>query len=415
MIACGIDYGTSNSAACLYKDGQVVPCLFESGKTELPTAVFFDFEEHAIYYGREAVAAYTEGAEGRLMRALKSLLGSSLINESTSLKKSRVTFQQVIELYLANLKKVIEATAGGPVEQVTMGRPVRFVDDNPDADQEAENSLRQAAETVGFKDISFAYEPVGALHGSLDASLAGKRILVCDIGGGTADFTLAEVIQTGSELGLNFLATKGVHIGGTDLDKEVSLECIMPEYGRGTLMSDEFKFKVIPVPENIFASLSTWHRINSLYSKQALSDIRAIKRLSHKPELLDRLDQIVSKKLGHASLIKAESLKIALKDSRFVNLELEFLVPKVSQDFSANEINAVLVEPIEKIISTAIATAHEAGLQANQIDCLMLTGGTSLLQLFRDQIQAAFPTASILDSDTYTSVAKGLALMSGKS
>lgn len=71
------------------------------------------------------------------MRSLKSLLGSSLLKGDTTVLGSAVPFKQILGLFLGELKKRAEAAAGRPFEQVVLGRPVFFVDDDPDADREA--------------------------------------------------------------------------------------------------------------------------------------------------------------------------------------------------------------------------------------------------------------------------------------
>ncbi|MEY2683293.1 MAG: hypothetical protein RJA09_437, partial [Pseudomonadota bacterium] len=80
----GIDFGTSNSAVAWAPAAGGVQLLpLEGVHHTLPTAVFFNNETLTTHVGREAVQLYLGGHEGRLMRSLKSLLGSSLVSEST--------------------------------------------------------------------------------------------------------------------------------------------------------------------------------------------------------------------------------------------------------------------------------------------------------------------------------------------
>ena len=50
----------------------------EGGEATIPSAMFFSLEDYSTYFGRKAVFEYVDGAEGRFMRALKSVLGTSL-------------------------------------------------------------------------------------------------------------------------------------------------------------------------------------------------------------------------------------------------------------------------------------------------------------------------------------------------
>ncbi len=127
------------------------------------------------------------------MRSLKSLLGSSLLKGDTTVLGSAVPFKQILGLFLGELKKRAEAAAGRPFEQVVLGRPVFFVDDDPDADREAADTLRAVAAGLGFTDISFQYEPIAAAF-DYEATLAREElVLIVDIGGGTSDFSLVRL------------------------------------------------------------------------------------------------------------------------------------------------------------------------------------------------------------------------------
>ncbi|MGL6112207.1 MAG: Hsp70 family protein, partial [Rubrivivax sp.] len=92
---CAIDFGTSNSAIALALGGGVRLVELESGQCTMPTAVFYAVEGLAAHeephrhYGRAAVAAYVEGTEGRLMRSMKSILGSTLATQSTDVGGGR--------------------------------------------------------------------------------------------------------------------------------------------------------------------------------------------------------------------------------------------------------------------------------------------------------------------------------------
>ena len=81
--ACGVDFGTSNSTVGWSRPGQSALLQLEDGKVTLPSVVFFNADEEQVYYGRAALANYLQGYEGRLMRSLKSLLGTSLIDDQT--------------------------------------------------------------------------------------------------------------------------------------------------------------------------------------------------------------------------------------------------------------------------------------------------------------------------------------------
>ena len=70
MIACGLDFGTSNSAIGVARNGEAELAPIEDANTLMPSAVFFDYETKGrVVLGNAAISAYVEQTEGRLMRA----------------------------------------------------------------------------------------------------------------------------------------------------------------------------------------------------------------------------------------------------------------------------------------------------------------------------------------------------------
>ena len=73
------------------------------------------------------------------------------------------------------------------------GRPVHFVDNAPDADRKAEQTLREIAREVGFDDVTFQFEPIAAALDYERQISAEEVALIADIGGGTSDFSIVRL------------------------------------------------------------------------------------------------------------------------------------------------------------------------------------------------------------------------------
>src|SRR3990167_6461044 len=187
--ACGIDFGTSNSTVGWLRPGMETLIALEDDKITLPSVVFFNMEERRPVYGRLALHEYLEGYEGRLMRSLKSLLGSKLLKSETTVLGSAMPFKQILGLFLAELKQRAETIADRPFEQVVLGRPVFFVDDDEKADAEAADTLITVAKNIGFKDVSFQFEPIAAAFDYESTISKEELVLIVDIGGGSSDFS----------------------------------------------------------------------------------------------------------------------------------------------------------------------------------------------------------------------------------
>src|SRR5256886_3108727 len=146
-----------------------------------------------VLIGRRAVEAYVEGAPGRLMRSLKSVLGTSLIDETTRLGRARVSFRDVIAYYLGAVKRRAEQATGCELREVVHGRPVHFVDNAPDADRKAEDTLRTIARGIGFDEVTFQFEPIAAALDYERQITSEEVALIADIGGGTSDFSIVRL------------------------------------------------------------------------------------------------------------------------------------------------------------------------------------------------------------------------------
>ncbi|MCF3998559.1 Hsp70 family protein, partial [Pseudomonas aeruginosa] len=93
------------------------------------------------------------------------------------------------------------------------------------------------ANKLGFKEVSFQYEPIAAAFDYERCIQREELVLIVDIGGGTSDFSLVRLAPERRNLAErqdDILATGGVHIGGTDFDKQLSLEGVMPLFGYGS-------------------------------------------------------------------------------------------------------------------------------------------------------------------------------------
>lgn len=99
MIACGLDFGTSNSAIGIVRGDDVALAPLEDDETLIPSAVLFDCEAHRVLFGSDAIAAYVGQTEGRLMRALKTIPGSALMDEKTSLGGRVVPLAEVVGIF----------------------------------------------------------------------------------------------------------------------------------------------------------------------------------------------------------------------------------------------------------------------------------------------------------------------------
>ena len=409
-VSVGIDFGTSNSAMATRRaDGSVHPVALEGSASVMPTALFFNTEDHTTHFGRDAVAQYLTHHEGRLMRSLKSLLGSALIQEKTAVHDRLLTFQDVVSLFFRHLAARAQSELGGMPARVKLGRPVHFVDDDPARDQQAEVALRQAAQDAGFTQVTFLAEPIAA---ALDYERRVAReslVLVVDIGGGTSDFTL---VRLGPGRGAladrsgDILATTGVHVGGTDFDRQLNLGEVMPLLGlHHTAPTGR------PVPSGVFYDLATWHLIPWRYAPQAVREARALRTDFADQRLHARLMAVLDERLGHRIADTVERAKIATSNADTATaLPLDWIETDLSATLTPGAMAEHLAPLLRQVVACAQECVRRANLQPDQIDALYLTGGSSALRPLRQALARAFPRTPQVEGDLFGGVAAGLAV-----
>lgn len=411
---CGLDFGTSNSTIAVLRQGAPKLVPLEGDNLTIPSAVFFGFDaEHAFLVGRVGVSAYVDGVQGRLLRSLKSILGSPLIDEKTPIYRKRLAFSEIIQLYIAELKRRAEARLGHPIDTVVMGRPVHFVNNDADGDRHAENSLLGIARAVGFKQVSFQYEPVAA---ALDYERQLTRealVLIADIGGGTSDFTvvrLSPARHRAAERGSDVLANDGVRLGGTDYDRNLSMSAFMPALGYRTLQ----KRGDIELPAGPYWDLSTWSSVHHLYDAKRINEIRSTRRVAQHPELLDRLLKIIDHRRAHSVLMQVEAAKIALSEAQRHAVDLGWIEPGLAVTCTQEGFQRATADFHDRLQTTTRACISAAGIAPAAIDAIYFTGGTSQIPDVRAAIAACCPDAPIIDGDRFGSVGLGLAIEAGR-
>jgi hypothetical chaperone protein len=401
---CGFDFGTSNSSIGRLVDDTPRLVAIQQGQVSIPTAIFFSSDDGNTYFGREGVGRYLDREEGRLMRALKGILGSSLIQETTQVSRQRFRFLDIISLFIA----FVRYAAHGPTT-VVMGRPVHFVDNDETADRNAEDELREAADQVGFDSIEFQYEPIAAALDYERSATREQLAFVVDIGGGTSDFSIVRVSpdrRNKVDRKSDILGYAGVRVGGADFDRHLNLQTVMPHLGMETRM----RHNNMKPPVWWFHDLATWQSINFMYDPRVITDIKRVKRDAVEPEKIDRLIQVIEARNGHKLLGAVEQAKIDLSNAELTTLPLLNLVDVSDPVLTRRNLEDAIGASVDRVTACLRNTLADAGVSREDINAVFLTGGSSKLPLLRAEVQNVFPGAALIDGDAFGSVAKGLTM-----
>jgi len=407
----GIDFGTSNSAAGVLLDGQPRLIPMAPGQSTLPTTFFFDFNTRRTLIGDPANQALLDGVEGRFMRALKRVLGTSLMHEKRQILNDRVTFVDIIARFLREMKSRAEAASGLTFDRVLSGRPVVFhgVDDPREA--QAEDDLRACYMAAGFTDVAFLAEPEAAAIASGALEADNHTGLIVDIGGGASDFSL---FKSGTG-GVQILANHGVRIGGTDFDRAISIDRVMPLLGKGTLLRDAIGPGTGSTPNAIFHDLATWEKIPFLYTAKTRRFAADMARQAVEPEKLNRLAEVLEHELGHDIAFAVEAGKIAANsnaDAPRIRLN------DIERGLAAELPHAALAESLApfsaKLDEGACHTLGLAGLVPQDVTKVVYVGGSSLMSMVPKTMKTRFPDADHSFANVFTAVTDGLAIAAAR-
>jgi hypothetical chaperone protein len=291
-----------------------------------------------------------------------------------------------------------------------LGRPVFFVDGEPERDAQAQAALETAARQVGFDEVSFQFEPIAAAL-DFEATVDHEQlVLVADIGGGTSDFSVVRVgpqRRQRVERADDILASHGVHIAGTDFDRHVELAAILPLAGfraRGPKPAER------EVPSKVYFDLATWHLINTVYTPQRVMELRSMKSFYADPALHARLMTVVDERLGHALMAEAEAAKIAVAEGRAAPIDLDAMAYGLRTVLQEADAMAAIEADLERIVQAGVETVRLAGVAPEQIEAVYLTGGSTGLAPLAGRIAAPFAQARTVRGDRLASVAQGLGL-----
>jgi len=407
MSFCGLDFGTSNSTIGIYKNQTVEMVTLDDNKNYLRSAIFLNNETRQAMFGEKAIEEYIDGTAGRLMTSIKSVLGSSLMDEKTLVFGNLVPFSDILGYFLRNMKDQAEAQLGQPIDSVVMGRPVRFNDKDDKIDQAAEERLRQIVSQEGFKHIEFQYEPIAAAITYAKTVTKEELALIVDIGGGTSDFTLIKVTPSNQENKTHILSSAGVHIGGTDFDRLLSYHHVMPSFGlHSTIRS--VNGSDIDVPTSYYRNLSTWHKINDLYAKTTLIDIKRFLAFSNDKALTGRLIKLLDEKQGHNLLQQVEIAKKELSDHSQISLDLSFVEDDLALILKRSDFENVIANDLETINAVITKLLNDSSVKAGQVNAVFFTGGTTRVNVLQREVLGLFKNARVVRGDVFNSVAMGL-------
>ncbi|MFC1644470.1 Hsp70 family protein [Patescibacteria group bacterium] len=419
----GLDFGTSNSVLSVNINGIVRVIDIDKANISGPTmktVIYFDDDDRRFYFGQEAVDAYIENdAFGRYVQSIKSFLPDKTFS-STSFGSKAYKLDEVVAIIFREIKSRGELDVGRRVDRVVIGRPVVFSED-PKADKLAEERLISAAKIAGFKEIYLQEEPIAAAVAYEKSSdLKGeKNILVGDLGGGTSDFAIARVGMNNERVVISnepsILAVSGVHIGGDDFDSLIMWEKLTRYFGRFTRLRtmDSIIRKTderVDMSPMLYKKLCEWHQIPRLRTPKIMDQIKRCKYLAddHEKQLIENLENLIDDNYGYMLFRSIETAKqdlSMLENTRVIFKERNLVIDEA---MSRSEFEAIIASKIDSVRSCVEEVILSAGVKRDQIDTVVLTGGSSHIPCVKSVFTRMFPGKEVVHKNAFTGVAYGL-------
>lgn len=344
----GIDLGTTYSCVAVMEGGKPEVIPNAEGSRTTPSVVGFTRTGERIVGHLAKRQAVTN--PGRTILSIKREMGT---NFRVTIDGNNYTPEQISAMILQKLKVDAEAYIGEEITKAVITVPAYFNDSQRQA-------TRDAGQIAGLDVLRIINEPTASsLAYGLDKLEQNGVILVYDLGGGTFDVSILDITEGVFEV----KATAGNNrLGGDDFDQAII-----------DWMKEEFQ------------------KANGI---DISNDLMAIQRLKE----------------------TAEKSKIELSSAMVSEIHLPFLTADASgpKHFQSaltrakfNEISAHLVEATMEPVQQAIG---DSGLSAEQIEHVLLVGGSTRIPAVQDAIKRFFQKEPVKSVNPDEAVALGAAI-----
>ena len=346
----GIDLGTTNSEVAIIREGQPVVISDAAEEKIVPSFVGLSPTEE-ILVGEPARNQYVVAPE-RTIKSIKRKMGS---DERISLAEQSYTPQEISAFILKRLKSMAEEFLGEAIEQAVITVPAYFTDKQRQA-------TKDAGEIAGLGVARIINEPTAAaLAYGLDRE-EDQFLIVYDLGGGTFDISVIEINSGVVEVRASRGDTK---LGGDDFDAAII-----------KYIAEDFQQQ---------------------HGVDLREDQRALARLTR----------------------AAEHAKIELSEAPFAQIQEEFIATKGSQplhlemELGRARFEALISNMLESTIDCIQQALEDASLSADEINKVLLVGGSTRIPLVSNMIEDIVQVQPHLEIDPDLCVAMGAGVQAG--
>jgi len=351
----GIDLGTTNSCMAYLREGGEVDIILNSNGGRITPSVVSFMENREVVVGEAAKNQAVLNSE-KTISSIKREMGT---NYKVNIDGKEYTPQEISAMILKKLKRDAEEYFGEPVTEAVITVPAYF----SDAQRQA---TKDAGRIAGLNVKRIINEPTAAaLAYGLDKE-EDQTVLVYDLGGGTFDVSILEITSIDGEKTVEVKSTNGINrLGGDDFDK------ILIDY--------------------ILESFKKENKIDLSKDKMAY---QAVKN-------------------------SAEKCKIELSEAKKSRVTIPFISANekgplhIDMEITRARFESLIEELVEKTIEPIKQALTDAGLGENDIDKVVLVGGSTRIPLVQETLKNIFKAEIHKGVNPDEVVAKGAAIQGG--
>lgn len=247
-------------------------------------------------------------------------------------------------------------------------------------------------------DIEF--EPIAAALYYETSLSRPENVLIFDFGGGTLDIT---IMRLGGPKERKIFATGGIGIAGADFDKAIIQKRMLAHFGRGVVEAN-------PEVNHLIEALADWHVLPALSTPRVQHMLREAIKINPAPTRLKAAEALIYNDLAFLFYNKVEVAKMALSQQGAAVIKMEEEEMNLWELLTRHQFEEDIKTLRSQIETCLLDTLIASGLEPEQIDAVIKTGGSSNIPSFTTMLQTIFSPAKIKTSNVFGSVTAGLAI-----
>ena len=346
----GIDLGTTNSCVAVMEGGEPTVIPNPEGARTTPSVVAFTKTNERLI-GQVAKRQAVANPD-RTIISIKRDMGT---DKKVEIDGKSYSPQEISAMILQKLKADAESYLGETVSQAVITVPAYFSDSQRQA-------TKDAGKIAGLEVLRIINEPTAAaLAYGMDKE-KGQKIMVYDLGGGTIDVSILDIADGVFEV----LSTNGnTRLGGDDFDEKIM-----------NWLADEFK-------------------------KENGIDLRNDK------SAMQRLKEAAEKAKIELSGVTTSNINLPFITADATGPKhLDMTLTRAKFDELTSDLVEATIEPVKKALA-------DAGLNANQIDKVLLVGGSTRIPAVQEAIKKYMDQEPHKGINPDECVAMGAAIQAG--